>query len=170
MKIKIKKGRHYPFLVFLSFNPIYIGKEYERVFIRSFMFTDSCFYDFKDVDQLDTNKLFGFSIGHHHKDNSFRFGWRPNIDKGVIEIMIYEYVNGIRQEPRQICEVEPNLWFHYKIEYMPFGCVYYTVFHKQFICSNYSNVMIKKNGFGYKLGAYFGGNKKAPHDIIIYKK
>ena len=132
------------------------------------MFTDFCMYDLGDEDQWDVNKLFGFSIGHHQKGSSFRFGWRPILTENLIEIVAYEYHDGFRMKTMPICRVELNKWHNFTI-------LYNNIVNKSFyyvnenIFTNKVN-LVKKSGLGYTLGVYFGGNEKAPQDITIYKK
>ena len=64
---------------------------------------------FATDDHLDVNKLFGMSYGFHHK-NSARFGWRWDLEKNLVEILGYTYVNGVRSH-RHICFVHP--WMKY---------------------------------------------------------
>lgn len=132
------------------------------------MFTDSCFFDLKDEDQHDVNKLFGFSIGYHHR-TSFRFGWRPILEEGKIEIVAYEYHDNVRQPTMSICKIHPNKWYEFIIIYnRPKARSYYFVEDEGF--TNLVRLKGRKSGLGYTLGIYFGGNEKAPQDIIIYKK
>lgn len=171
MKIKIKKGRHYPFLLPWTL-PFWIRKGgitagYGQRSAR-FQFTESCLFDLHDEDQHDVNKLFGFSIGNHHKGSSFRFGWRPKLKNATIEIVAYEYHDGVRQKTMVICEVEINRWYKYDILYSAHA-QRTTYFVNNFAFRNTFELK-KKYGLGYTLGVYFGGNEKAPQDIIIYKK
>lgn len=164
-KIKIKKNRHYPFLpIFL---PKWVNKNMNTIRKGKFMFTNSCMYKFEGADQHDVNKLFGFSIGFHHK-NSFRFGWRPIIHENKIEIVGYEYHDGIRQPTMPICRVYLNKWYDCEIIYNPLIQRTYYIFNKEIMFNDFK--IKKRFGLGYTLGIYFGGNRKAPHDIIIYKK
>lgn len=167
MKITIKKGRHYPWLIPLGL-PIYVRKKTSTIRIFNFMFSSSCLFDLHNEDEHDVNKLFGFSIGHHHKCNSFRFGWRPILKNKSIEIVAYEYHNGIRQKTIPIREVNINEWHEYMISYNPIkNRIYYFIDKKTFYIPL---DLKKKHGFGYTLGIYFGGNEKAPQDIVINKK
>lgn len=172
MKIKIGEGHHYPWLIPIAF-PVCVSKRSGKMRMVKFKFTESCLFDLHDEDQWDVNKLFGFSIGMHHK-TSFRFGWRPKLKTGTIEIVAYEYHDKVRQKTMPICEIEIDKWYEFRISYRPQDNVsYYFInddsgneagFHK-------NNVELKKKmGLGYTLGVYFGGNEKAPQDIIIYKK
>ncbi len=131
------------------------------------MFTESCLFDLKDEDQHDVNKLFGFSIGYHHY-TSFRFGWRPILKNKTIQIVVYEYHEGVRMATLPICELNLNQWYDFKLKYsQQQEKTFYDV--NGF---NFSNDVIleKKFGWGYTLGVYFGGNEKAPQKIIIYRK
>jgi len=167
MKIRIKKGRHYPYLIPIVF-PFCVQKNDNNYRSAQFMFTDSCMYDLGDEDQWDVNKFLGFSIGHHHNRSSFRFGWRPILTENLIEIVAYEYHDGFRIKTMPICRVELNKWHNFAI-------LYNNIVNKSFyyvnenIFTNKVN-LAKKSGLGYTLGVYFGGNEKAPQDITIYKK
>ncbi len=174
MTIKIYKNFHYPFLYFFIFKPLIFLNKKEKKFCYKFKFTKSCLYDLHNEDEHDVDKLFGFSVGHHHKNSSFRFGWRPILKNNSIQIVAYEYHNGKRQQTKIIGEVEINKWYTYTLKYnIKDGMGQY------FITDEYNNTMslltisrkkIKFLPFGYKLFIYFGGNEKAPQDIVIYYK
>lgn len=167
MKITIGKNRHYPWLIPIAF-PFWVRRKQTTIRKAGFMFTDSCMYDLKDEDQWDVNKLFGFSIGYHHH-TSFRFGWRPLLEENLIEIVAYEYLDGVRQKTIPVHRVEPNKWGEYTIMYDPsHQIVHYLVSAGGFEVHNISNK--RKWGLGYTLGIYFGGNEKAPHKITIFRK
>lgn len=166
--IIIKKGSHYPFPYFFLTLPKWVNRKKPTSMKRWFVFTQSCLYDFKDVDQHDVNKLFGFSIGLHH-NTSFRFGWRPNSDLTAIEIVGYEYQDGKRIPTIPICEVALDKSVGFLLMYEPKGKTTYCVYNGENIVVE-NNVNIKKKwGLGYILGIYFGGNKPAPHEIEIDK-
>jgi len=166
-RIKIKKGRHYPYLIPIGF-PFCVRKDDTNYRSAQFMFTDSCMFDLHDEDQWDVNKLFGFSIGHHQKRSSFRFGWRPILSENLIEIVAYEYHDGVRQKTMPICRVELNEWHKFTVSYNNNNNKsFYFVNRETFM--NKVNLK-KKSGLGYTLGVYFGGNEKAPQDITIYKR
>jgi len=179
IRIKIKRGRHYPYLIPIAF-PFWVKKKEANFRAAKFRFTDSCMFDLHDEDQWDVNKLFGFSIGHHHERSSFRFGWRPILKENLIEIVAYEYHDGWRMRTMPICKVKLNKWYRYKIGYLPhIDRSYYQVMDtktdkliKDREIYEFANdvKLVKKSGLGYTLGVYFGGNEKAPQDITIYKK
>ena len=168
-RIKIRKGQHYPGIFPFSIPcPTWMGKNTTKTRTAEFMFTDTCLYDLQDEDQWDVNKLMGFSIGHHHKHSSFRLGWRPILEGNLIEIVGYEYHDGIRQKTNPICKVPLNQWNKFKISYNNDRC------RSTYVVNNITTVtsvfLAHDRGLGYRLGVYFGGNEKAPHDIIINKR
>jgi len=166
-KIIIKKNRHYPIPLAPFSLPIWVNKYNYTVISHDFNFTDSCMFDLVDADQHDVNKLFGFSIGYHHK-TSFRFGWRPILKNNDIQIVAYEYQEGVRLPTMIIDEVKLNEWHNFNIKYSPIQeSTTYTFNGNTF--TNEVNIE-KKYGLGYTLGVFFGGNEKAPHDITIYMK
>jgi len=175
MKITVKRGRHYPWLIPIAF-PVWVSKYSGKNRTATFRFDESCLFDLHDEDQHDVNKLFGFSIGHNHKGSSFRFGWRPILENRTIEIVAYEYHDGVRQKTMPICEVETCQWYSFGISYRPTRKKsFYHINDDSSFCRKigwfYNDVDLKKKGgLGYTLGVYFGGNEKAPQDIIIYKK
>jgi hypothetical protein len=170
MKLKIPKNKRRPFPYFAIYLPLIINRDKPFILTKHFKFTDSSIYLFHDEDQHDVNKLFGFSIGLHH-DNSIRFGWRPNKDLSRMEIVGYEYRDKIRIPTIPICEVKLNKWYKYELIYHnKTNEIEYSVIDNDKVY-NFKHQLKMKNKYnwGYKLDLYFGGNKKAPHDIIIYK-
>ena len=171
MKKTIKKNTRRPFPWFNLPLLVFLKKGHTYSITKDIMFTDSAIYYFDDDDQFDVNKLFGFSCGYHH-NNSFRFGWRPNIDLTKMEIVGYEYFNSVRTPTIPIHEVELNKYYNYTIEYNGItNEVIYTISDGVLSwVAKRSIILNHKFNIGYKLYLYFGGNKKAPHDIIIYQK
>lgn len=168
MKITIKKGKHYPWLIPIGL-PIWVNKNKPTIKCANFKFTNSCMFDLHDEDQWDVNKLFGFSIGHHHRNNSFRFGWRPNLKNNTIEIVAYEYHNGVRMKTKPLYEIELYRWYTFTIYYNPIKEKIFYLINDQ-IYSFDTGDLKKKYGLGYTLGIYFGGNEKAPQNITILRK
>lgn len=168
MKIVIRKNNHYPFPCIPIGWPLFINSITTRE--ASFKFTNSCMYNLHDNDQHDINKLFGFSIGKHHL-NSFRFGWRPILEENKIEIVSYEYQNGVRKKAYTLCRINVNDTIKLTVTYNKKGeCITYNATVNGVNYTHFSYSVIKSSSFiGYTLGLYFGGNKRAPHDIIIYK-
>lgn len=171
MKKVIQKNKRRPFPYLNPIIPVLINKNKDYSITKYFKFTETAIYHFYDDDQHDVNKLFGFSFGWHHK-NSVRFGWRPTKDLTKIEIVGYEYINKLRVPTIPICDVELNKWYKYELKYKGgvFGQIEYHVTdgEKQF-GTIHPIVLRNKFNLGYRLFLYFGGNKKAPHDILIYQ-
>lgn len=166
----IKKGRHYPFPGFMIQLPKWVSKKKPTYMRRCFKFTESCLFDLHDEDQWDVNKLFGFSIGWHHK-TSFRFGWRPILETEQIEIVAYEYHGGMRQKTRPIHRVEINSTYQFLLSYHPAEQkTEYSILNTKKLINLFEFPYLKKkSGLGYTLGLYFGGNEKAPQDVTILK-
>lgn len=157
---KIKEGRHRS--RFFDFIP-HFGKKY---IAKDVIFKDTCLYNFGTVDQFDVNKLFGLSLGLHHK-NSARFGWRPSDTlKGGIEISAYTYLNGERFY-MPLASIKTNEQYCMELTVAP-------GFYK-FKITNSSNVIIcdqkisrpEAIRWGYLLFPYFGGNRTAPRTLSI---
>ena len=157
MKIKICKNRRYQFPYFNLSMPVLIRKNKSFSISKQFLFTDSSIYGFNDGSRSDINKLFGFSIGHHHTD-SFRFGWRPNIDLSKIEIVSYEYLNGIRVKETFVCDVKLNEWYQFKLKYCSvIEYIQYTVTDNNDIRTTIMHPIELKNNkkWGYRLGFWW---------------
>jgi len=170
MKLIIRKNHRRPFPYFDWLVPIFLFKNKDLIINKKFKFDSSAIYKFNDEDQYDINKLFGFSIGLHHH-NSFRFGWRPNKNLDKIEILGYEYLNKKRLPEYKVCDVNLNEWYNYQLKYDHLkNEISYTITKDNLVYNISHLVQIKRKlNIGYRLNLYFGGNKKAPHNIIIYK-
>lgn len=165
MKRTILKGWHYC-LNFLNFKPR-IGK-LDYVAKYSVCFNDNCEYDI-DEDQSDVNKLFGVSYGWHHKQSD-RIGWRykPTAhEREDVELVLYSYENG-RRYTFPICKIEigdvVNVAMSTTI-YNGYRRIYIKVGKKELtIMLKHTNQCIE---WGYTLGSFFGGNRRAPHTMNI---
>lgn len=129
-------------------------------------FDSSAIYQTKDpVNQLDINKLYGFSDNQtFHQYYSARFGWRWSNDS--LRLFGYCYNNSVRSFV-ELCTIRLK---HFDT------CV---------ISIKDGNYMFRVNGklkgkiqraatilkpYGYKLYPYFGGTEPAPHTVKIYIK
>lgn len=130
-------------------------------------FDESCRYDLGNDDQFDTNKLcgIGYLPGHHHE--SARFGWRYWTDRKEIELSAYCYVNGRRViQHICFCEIGKEYDLYLKIlstSYYLSVCESGTPTITGFTWVDHSH----NKHFKYRLGLYFGGQAKAPHEIKI---
>lgn len=154
----IKKNTHAP----LRLPKLLLFENYISTKVE---FTDSCRYDI-GKEQLDVNKLFGVGYFPGHHNNSVRFGWRYDKEQDAIEILSYFYNN----KKRDFCSMA---WVQIGFP------AYYTIFIREnehvlsIVTTNMFHeiaevsVPVKGKKVGYLLRPYFGGNKKAPHDIEI---
>lgn len=125
------------------------------------IFDETAIYETKDIlNQADINKLYGVSdCNRHHLEYSIRFGWRYyqnelqllwfKHEAGVFE---YGFMKNIKINKSYNCNIQIT-----DDEYM----LSVDDIHKSIprICS--------KDYIRYFLYPYFGGDEKAPHDIII---
>lgn len=108
-------------------------------------FLESAIYNHKDNDQYDWNKLFGIKEKFFRPMfNSEMIGWRWNNEKGVVELCDYWHIEGDR-EIRMIGEVHLYDWIELEV----------------------SGNGFETGGKGWLILNWFGGQKKAPHDIKI---
>jgi hypothetical protein len=168
MWYKIKQGRHraYPFNLGIHF-----GKTSESYEV---MFDDSCRYQLEGVDQLDWNKLVGWSYGFHH-NNSIRIGWGfiPELDK--IQLALYTYENGIREVVETSLntdkiELDFNKTYTLKLGITLAGTAYLILcnFNNEWEINLVKRTSRYKPTLGYNLNTYFGGNLKSPVNLKIY--
>lgn len=147
-------------------------------------FTASCRYDLGNADQYDINKLIGIGYArgwfrlktawwkfrkYHHKDSA-RFGWRYWADRKQIELWAYCYVNG-RREIKQLCFCE--IGKEYRLRLQVLALSYYFDVYEPSSVKAAGIVTVERNHhkrFKYRLGCYFGGQSRAPHDMTIELK
>lgn len=102
-------------------------------------FSKECLY--KPQMHQGVNKLFGFSKGWNHMENSTRLGWTSDGEKIIIHS--FEHVGGsFESKELYSLEVEKD--------------------HILFVSNQYPKF------FGYRLYPYFGGVLPAPKDMTIY--
>lgn len=155
----ILKGFHRPLqLIPACFRNMKIGKTFK--FSKTIVFTDSCKYDLKSLDQYDWNKLFGISTERIHKD-SWRFAWR-NLNNNSVEVCAYCYDNGKRWTSG-ITILPFDTPHTFTIERDEDGYILFKVNGKYLAVVHDE----KKRKFFWGCGLYFGGNRRAPHNIVI---
>ena len=161
MIFTIKKGKHFGDQFFHKmWNFFNFNKKIEYIV----KFSDSCVYELNKEDQLDINKLFGFSMGLFHHKNSVRFGW--NYLDGKIILHAYCYEEGKRNSSF-ITRIPLDQDF--KLSIFVEESVY-TFVVENLKTNHKSKVKMyrkQKFLFGYNLWPYFGGNNPAPHDMSI---
>lgn len=154
---RVRKNRH-------RFHPISLGFSFSNEISKQVIFDESCKYDLGNVNQYDINKLFGVGFLPHHHYNSVRWGWRWSNVKQKVELFGYVYSQGKRSE-RFIGDV--RIYESVQLSIVITGDGYLFVLKAgqektSIIFMEGSSTIV-----GYKLGAYFGGDEKAPHDMKI---
>jgi hypothetical protein len=163
MLYKVKRGNH-------SFKPRMISLFFGKSMSKRVKFTKSCLYNI-GVNQLNINKLFGFSKGLHH-NNSYRFGWRSKDDR--IQILAYMYKDGKRinewDEDIHLCFVKPDHEYQFKIETTHKKCIFSVYKSDGSLLVTKQFDIPETTSIGYKLNPYFGGSVEAPKDMFISMK
>ena len=160
MKI-VKKGNHYPFCK--GMYPI-VNKTI--VFKKEIVFTDESIFLFPNDDIYDWSKLFGFSFGHHQKNESYRWGFRFT-ESDKVDVTEYMYVDG-KRKTGNLTKLELNKKYIFSINFDKEQLkVYYTIRYNS--RDIYNSVYDVENfkWCGYTLGLYIGGNNPAPNKIKI---
>ncbi|HMK05824.1 MAG TPA: hypothetical protein VK489_16600 [Ferruginibacter sp.] len=124
-------------------------------------FDSSAIYQTTDPqNQYDINKLYGFSEGHDHHQNSARIGWSWN--DTALRLYAYTYKNGLR-DSKEITMVSIGADINCGIK----------VSGNAYIFKAGNTTVTMPRAFndplanGYKLYPYFGGDEVAPADIRI---
>lgn len=154
MKYLILKDNHYSTVKFHGFH---FGK---KKMVKTVIFTESCRYDLESKDQLDVNKLFGFSQ-LYHQHNSIRVGWRYSLEHKQIELLSYVYIDGERTfESLGFYDIGAAIHIKLRIKQ---GLYWFIVDGE----TRAKYVYQYSFNWGYNLGPFFGGNQVAPHNIEI---
>lgn len=125
-------------------------------------------YPYKEPDDHDVNKFFGFSMGLHHKD-SIRLGWAPNFNKrGSFNIYFYLYNNGARFFSR-FTKINADTDYTITIS-VDFGYVTFELFDQDgnSIAKSSERFSVPDKKIGYYLWFCFGGNKPAPKEMTAW--
>lgn len=173
-RIKIKKGNHYPSIFSMVRLPIFYCFKSKYRMERFFKFTDESVFEFAGDDKYDYSKLFGFSLGHHQKNSSFRFGFRFIDDK--LYLAAYYYINGLRHifDDTSV-NFKLNQTYKLSITYTKeYNSIMFNILDvssgELLLNHRVSDEKINSKKWGYKLGIYIGGNKPAPKDIVLLRK
>ena len=159
-KFKINIGSHY------SWGLHRFGITFKNKIAARAKFDASCLYDLKNINNLDINKLFGFSTTFFHHNQSARIGWRRHNDNSI-EVLTYSYNNHKRVQQTLLGIVKPDQLFTCTIKDNETHYVY--TFHSEDVFTTISD---KKQSdkvlFKYMLWPYFGGDQEAPHEMLIH--
>jgi len=124
-------------------------------------FDSSAIYQTTDpLNQYDINKLYGFSEGYDHHQNSARIGWSWN--DAALRLYAYTYKNGVR-DSKEITTV--NIGTDIICGIKVSGNAY--IFKVNNITASLPRALNTTIASGYKLYPYFGGDETAPADIRI---
>jgi hypothetical protein len=128
------------------------------------------YFPYVDPNDLDINKLAGFSFLNHHT-NSVRIGWVPNFKKeNTISLYIYIYNKSIRYSyPFADIDCDKD----YRVEISFNASQHYVSFeifdeNDVHIKKQSAEFAIPKFRIGYFLWFYFGGNKTAPKEMVAW--
>jgi hypothetical protein len=158
----IKKGNHYANGLNLKF---WYGKNQLRF---KGVFDASCLYNLNSSDNYDINKLYGLTFGLFNDNYSIRIGWNCGQQNGKIQLYAYFHTSGnIEPSPVYLGEVEVNRDFSIVIDLTRGieGNIFIKLNLFKEIKINYNFTSVPN--YGYYNHPYFGGNKKAPHDMYI---
>mgnify|MGYP003575528895 CR=1 FL=1 len=161
MIFRIPEGKHYAL-------PWRFGLWWRRpVFAWTVKFDDTCRYDLGTEDQFDTNKLIGVGYLPHHHTGSARFGWRYWPDTGQIELSAYCYVDK-RRVIYHIALVEIGRRYRLHLSVTTMAYVFSVEdIEDERAMGGCSIPHFHRKKLQYRLGAYFGGNSVAPHEMNV---
>jgi hypothetical protein len=160
MIFTVKQGKHYSDgLIYKALNLFtFTGK-----LSRTVMFDESCEYSLPTEDQRDVNKLFGYSVGFDHHQNSARFGWHWY--RGSIYVSAYLYRDGERID-LPLTKLNLKTWYQFSLEAQAESDCFVIRDHESTLVIANIERRAKFRG-GIQLWPYFGGNNSAPHDVQI---
>ncbi len=171
-KWTIKKGRHYSFSNIFSRLHFWRGTSPGSVkpLWVPFSIDASCYYQYKNTDDLDINKLFGFSFGKHH-ENSIRIGWKPNFRMtNHFDLVFYLYNDGKRITESFATIHKAGVEYTIKIECIKsLNFVSFELISPSGLSITKKTVPFKfpDKKWGYFLWFYFGGNKPAGKTMFV---
>lgn len=162
----VREGQH-AFTPPVSLN---IGRGWKRIGWKCRL-TESCVYDFGNADQADWNKLAGvsFHLSTNHK-NSIMFGWRWNPALQVFDLNSYAHIAGETFMGGPAVSVAPDTPFFVWME-IDYAAAYVRL---TFNVGDFTRVEFVNfpdiPRWNREIGAWFGGNREAPHQMTIEKE
>jgi len=134
-------------------------------------FEKSCYYSFADSNSINAiNKIFGYSFGSNHHNNSFRIGWRCK--NNLIEVLAYWFIKR-KHFDSHLFYIEPGELFFLNAAINSMETrINYSIEGRQL---EYQDIVfnpdsVKLKNWGYVNYPYFGGKRKAPNDMVINLK
>lgn len=134
-----------------------------------FKFTEGSRYFLNDIDSLDWNKLFGFKLDYNNVPNhSAMVGWRYSKWNNTWEVCPYFNNDGIVfPDTNEILTVSEKEIIKCEAILQSDKAIIKISANGQSI----TKTQILKKGVVYtSVGVWFGGNKTAPNDIIVWKR
>lgn len=165
-KFTIKKGRHFcrPRVFRMRRKPTCVTWQAA--------FGMDAKYNHEDVDQDDWNKLCGIYFNFFNtRDNTAMIGWRWNLDEQAMELNAYYHLNKERVFTPPLFDVALGEVFtasitcnwresRYEVRLDSLDALREVVHFQPFEI---------KRKLSFEINTYFGGNKRAPHNITVYK-
>lgn len=130
------------------------------------VFLSNCLYDPKSLgaDKDDINKLYGLTSSFSSsQSSSARIGWKAT-DHGTISLWAYVNYKG-KHTAFGMGECKPNQKLRFIIEDK--GDYFKFLYKENVITINKPYNTNKLFNVRFKLNPYFGGNKPAPHTMLI---
>lgn len=154
MNYKCLKNWHY----FLPILPIvYFNKIRYKWNVK---FSENCAYTFDDDDALDVNKLVGVQETINPRIRSMRVGWRWNTKLNRVDLFSYKEVDH-KFDIRYIATVCTDRYITIKMIFKKQECLL-------IVDGKVHNIDYQLNSrLTFMSLPYFGGNKKAPHEMCI---
>ena len=150
----IRTGQHY-----CDQSTLKSVKTSEMKFVARFD-SSAIYQSINPINQLDINKLYGFSEGYNNQYNSTRIGWRWS--DGALRLFGYVYKLGVRYS-QEITSVPFNTDINCSIKLS--GTNY--IITAKGISINMPRGSSSITASGYQQYPYFGGDELAPHNIYI---
>lgn len=163
-EITIKKNRH-----FVRWKDrIFKFRKAPQKVTWNYMFNENCKYKHADQDQFDWNKLTGlFYKWHNTRAETVMVGWRYNIPEDKIELNAYYHINKARIFTPVLLKINRGDLVRISIE-IDYDQKQYTVFlNSNNKTAKHVQSFTHNNRTCQQINFYFGGQKKAPHNISV---
>jgi hypothetical protein len=159
----IKQNKHY--CNWIQRFPAIINTK--KIFRFETEFNENCIYQLpnNDPDNLDINKLYGYSFGLDHHIDSIRIGWNCEKNNGMISLFAYYYNKGVRCI-LPLLDIPPHKTFKTTIINNPQLGKFQLIVNNNLFDFKYDYNELTR--YGLLLHPYFGGNEVAPHKMNIY--
>lgn len=130
------------------------------------MLDSSCWYNSLGVDNQDWNKLSGVYrwVDGYKNINSFILAWRPDtLQRGLFSLILYENIAGANV-PHESAVYKVRAGEGFSFWFLESGGKYTLWINGNVIGTQQNDRRYKTVA---KVSAWFGGNRKAPHDMSM---